>query len=240
VVQSFGARLSLQSALLACRQRGGVPVIPDLKVRSPKEGELLGARSAAEYALAMAEAGAPAISVVTEPKHFGGSLDMLRAVVDAVGPRVPVLRKDFLRTAADVRATAAAGASAVLIIVAQLDDPQLANLVTAAGEAGIESLVEVHSAAELERALAVGFDCLGINNRDIVALERDHGTVSTSEHLARDVPEGIVWISESGIHTPEEARRAVATGATAVLVGTELLLAPDPVRRWRELSGVVD
>jgi len=215
-------------------------VIPDIKLRSPKEGELIGDRRPEQYALALVNAGAPAVSVVTEPKHFGGSLSLLESVVRAVEGRAPVLRKDFIQTADEIAASREAGASAVLLIAAQLDQSLLVELVAAAGECGIETVVEVHDAEELERVRTIAYDVLGVNNRDIVNLELDHGTIATSEALAEMIPDGAVWISESGIHTPEEARRAVDVGATGVLVGTELLKADDPVRRWRELSGIAE
>ncbi len=232
------ARLSFTATLQASRHSTLVPVIPDIKWRSPKEGRLLRDLSPAEYAVALAEAGAPAISVVTEPDHFGGSLEMLASVTAAVSAGVPILRKDFIQEESELQATVDAGAHAVLLIAAHLTDDRLRALVAEARRIGIESLVEVHDVSELRRVLAVDFDCLGINNRDIVNLERDEGSVATSESLASLVPQGTPWISESGIRTPTEARRAVESGATAVLVGTELLAAKDPVRRWQQLSGV--
>lgn len=220
-------RPSFAQALVAASLTDRVPVICDLKMRSPKEGLLVGARDPVALAVALAEAGAPALSVVTESGQFGGSLDLLSRVAREVS--VPVLRKDFIKSRRDIEDTYNAGASAVLLIAAHLSQAELIDLHEEAHRFGLETLIEVHTREELERVTGMQLDVLGINNRDIVQLEMDSGTVANSEALAGQVPPGTVWVSESGIMTPQDVRRAVEAGATAVLVGTAILRADDPV-----------
>jgi indole-3-glycerol phosphate synthase len=222
------------AALLAARDRGDVPVIPDIKVRSPKEGDLMAGRDPVAQAVALAAAGAPALSVVTEPERFGGSLDLARAVARATG--IPVLRKDFLTSPADIEASAAAGVQAVLLMYATAGRAVVEDLYARARAAGLEALVETHDAAELAWARDLGAPLVGINNRDITALERDDGTVTRTAALARSAPPGAVVVSESGIATPADAATALAAGADAVLVGTALWRAADPVACYRALA----
>lgn len=225
--------LKFSEALLTARAAGRVPLISEVKCISPKVGNLLSGRDPAELARAMEAAGAACISVVTEPKHFGGSMDLLRKVADAVS--VPVLRKDFVRGRDDIRATKEAGASCLLLIVAVLEWPVLIEMHREAHDCGLETLVEVHNEAELARALTLDLDLLGINNRDILALEKDDGTVSTTQELIKLVPPGIRVISESAVSTPEEVRTVIEAGALGVLVGTSILLAPNVAEAVRRL-----
>jgi indole-3-glycerol phosphate synthase len=225
------------AALLGARAAGTLPVIPDIKTRSPKEGDLLAGRDPVAVAAALAAAGAPALSVVTEPAQFGGSLGLLRQVVAATGR--PVLRKDFVAGPADIEQTVAAGASALLLICATLGRPKLERLYSLAIEAGLEPLVETHDAAELAWARDLGAGLVGINNRDIAALELDDGTVARTTELAALAPAGAVVVSESGIGTPAEAAAAITAGASAVLVGTAIWRAADPVACYRALAGAL-
>lgn len=212
-------------ALKAARRSERNVVIPDIKCRSPKEGDLMGRRTPAAVARALIAAGAPVLSVVTEEHHFGGSKALLREIA-ALG--VPVLRKDFLKTRQEIRETKELGASAVLLMYACLDDEALAALYQEAKSIGLDVLVEAHTAGELQKAAALGAKLIGINNRDIGILEQDDGTVRLTEALARHKPEGCLLISESAIHTPADVRRAVKAGADAALVGTALLRAEEP------------
>ena len=220
--------------LLERRRAGYVPVIPDFKMISPAEGPLFSGRDVLRAAKALEEAGAPALSVVTEEREFGGSLNLLSDIVKAVD--IPVLRKDFIRTVADIEETARRGAAAVLLICSCLDEAALGSLYRAAISCGLEPLVEAHTAQELRRAGNLGARLVGINNRDILTLERDGGTVSTTSALAAGKPEGAVLISESGIRSPADVRAALAAGADAVLVGTAVWRAEAPVSFYRELS----
>ena len=206
-------------------EAGLIPVIPDIKLRSPKEGELLQGRDPIALALRLERLGAPALSVVTEKQEFGGSLELLQKVSAAVS--LPVLRKDFITTAEDLRRTKACGAQAVLLIAAYLSPKQLRELYEEALRLGLEPLVESHTEQELALAAALGAQLVGINNRDILTLEQDEGSVSRTLELAALVPPDVLLISESGIKTPEDAKKARLAGAGAVLVGTALWQARD-------------
>lgn len=221
------------SSLKEKKKDGLVPVIVDFKCISPGEGRLFDEKDAVRNALKMIEAGAPAISVVTEPTDFGGSLDMLRAIVDAVD--VPVLRKDFIRTKEAIDETIECGASAVLLMCSVMSAEQMVICYNYALERGIEPLVETHTEAEIEFAASLGAKLMGINNRDILRLEKDGGTVSTTQGLAGSKPEGAFLISESGILTPEDVRRAIDSGADAALVGTAIWKAEDPFAYYKEM-----
>jgi indole-3-glycerol phosphate synthase len=225
-------------ALLSARISGWNPLISEIKCISPKEGDLLRGRNPVDLARAMHSAGATCISVVTEPNHFGGSLQLLRDI--AVNVSLPVLRKDFVKNIEDVRATRAAGASCLLLTVAMLDWKLLAELHRQAHDEGMETLVEVHNEVEIERALTLDLDLLGINNRDILQLERDDGTISKTLELVRAVPRDIRVISESAICNLMDIRMVLESGAAGVLVGTAILQADDLVAAVRQFSGISD
>jgi len=220
--------VSLSESIRRRQAEGRLPVLSEIKVRSPKEGDLLRGRDPVDLAQTMARRPVAGISVVTEPDDFGGSVDLLRRVTAAVD--VPVLRKDFVSDRAGLEETVAAGAAAILLIVSLADRELFAGLHDTAHELGLETLVEVHDAGELEwvRAQELEPDILGINNRDIVRREVDDGDVSLTEGLARLAPDGWLVLSESAIAGPDDARRAREAGADAVLVGTSILQAPDP------------
>lgn len=221
-------------ALRRCSRAGDVPVIPDFKVFSPSDGPLFQGRDILDAAKQMERAGAPALSVVTESKEFHGSLELFRQIAAAV--RVPLLRKDFIRTPEDLAQTARCGAAAVLLICSCMDEIQLRMLYDAALEYGLEPLVETHSVQELELAASLGAQLVGINNRDILQLERDGGTVETTAKLGLHKPDGAFLISESGIQTPMDVQSALKSGADAVLVGTAIWKAADPFAFYRRLS----
>ncbi|NLX98407.1 MAG: indole-3-glycerol-phosphate synthase [Rhodopirellula sp.] len=222
------------AALKAARAAGRAPLIGEIKCRSPKEGDLLAGRDPVALAATMQSAGAACISVVTESEHFGGSPELLAAVAAAVS--VPVLRKDFITDARGVRRTRDLGASCMLLMLAVLDWPELVELHHEAHRLGLETLVEVHDETELRRALALDLDLLGINNRDIRALETDNGTVANTLRLLRLVPPEVSAISESAISTADEARSVLNAGALGVLIGTSILRAPDTASRVAYLS----
>ncbi len=216
----------LSAAILEAKRRRILPLIADIKPISPRDGDLVGRRDAAGLARTMVAAGACALSVVTEPKHFGGSLEVLHRVCEAV--EVPVLRKDFFTSPAQIEESKAQGAAAVLLVLATTPDSLASVLYRRACELGLEVVVEIHTREELERALALSPTIIGINNRDIRSLETDAGNVGLTEELAPLVPPGIVRISESSLKTEEDIRRAIDGGADAVLVGTAILQAGDP------------
>lgn len=213
---------------------GKVPVIPDIKSRSPQEGDLLQGRDPVQYAKALAEAGVPAISVVTEPKHFGGSPELLQKIVRAAS--LPVLRKDFINSRLQLQESADLGASAVLLISSMLERVQLFELAEEALRLGLEPLVETHNESEIISARELKLNMIGINNRNIVELEMDDGSVSNTERLAGLVSPETLVISESSISSPADVRRALSAGAHAVLVGTAILRAGDPAEMYRLLS----
>jgi indole-3-glycerol phosphate synthase len=222
------------AALLATHSRGVAPVIPDIKLRSPKEGDLMAGRDPVAQAVALARAGAPALSVVTESERFGGSTALAGEIAQAAG--LPVLRKDFLTSPADIEGSAALGVRAVLLMYATVGRATVEDLHARALAAGLEPLVETHNATELAWARDLGATLVGINNRDISALEIDDGTVARTASLAALAPPQACVISESGIATPADVAAALAAGAHAVLVGTAIWRADDAVACYRTLA----
>lgn len=221
-------------SILEARGRGLSAVIADIKPVSPRDGDLLRQRSPADLARSLEHAGACALSVVTEPEHFGGSVAMLRQVAEA--SRLPVLRKDFFVGTDQVVESRDAGARAVLLTLATIPDPLAGELYAKAWELGLEAVVEVHTEAELERALRLDPTIVGVNNRDLLRLEKDDGSVSVTERLAPLVPGHVLTISESSLLCCDDVRRAFAAGADAVLVGTAVLQAGNVAARLRELT----
>jgi len=188
-----------------------------------KAGDLMRGRDPVALAREMAGCRVAGISVVTEASHFGGRMDLLRAVAAAVD--LPVLHKDFITTDEQLEASAAAGATAVLLISAFLASERIDRLIRSARACGLETLVEVRSLAEIERVGHLPFDLMGINNRDITRYEVDGGDVGRTEALARFGKDHRPLISESAIRSAADTRRAGAGGADAVLVGTAVLQA---------------
>jgi len=203
---------SLLDALADAEAAGRVPVIAEVKPTSPTAD---GTRDddPVELAQAMVDGGAAALSVLTEPTHFGGSPEALTRIREAVD--VPVLRKDFVLDEAGIDVVAA---DLLLLIARFVDD--LEGLVTAARERGFQPLVEVHDRDELETALAAGADLIGVNNRDLAKLEVD---LETFESVAPEVPDDVTLIAESGISSPEDVRRMREAGADALLVGSAIM-----------------
>lgn len=220
-VRSFRAALATGSEL---------SVIAEIKRRSPSKGDLAIDLDPATTAKTYEDAGAVCISVLTDTEFFGGSPDDLRAAREACS--LPVLRKDFTVTADDVFATRGMGADAVLLIVAALCDSELREFSAAARAAHLDALVEVHDEPELDRALAVGADLIGVNQRDLVTFEVD---TRRAERVARAIPDGVVKVAESGVSTGDDARRLRDAGYDAILVGESLVTAPDVAAKLREL-----
>jgi len=231
-------RRGLAGSIRARQAAGVMPVLSEIKVRSPKDGDLLRGRDPEELAEAMAGAGIAGLSIVTAPEDFDGDLEIVRRIRRRVD--VPILRKDFTREVTDLDETVEAGADAILLTAALLDDETLGVLNDAAHARGLETLIETHTEAELARVGALGLqpDLLGINNRDIKLLERDDGDVSRTERLAANVHEGQLLLSESSIDGAQAVRRARKAGADAVLVGTWILTADDPVEAIETLISV--
>jgi indole-3-glycerol phosphate synthase len=210
----------------------GLSVIAEVKRRSPSKGDLADIPDPAALATADAAGGAAAISVLTEQRRFGGSLDDLRAVRAAVD--TPLLRKDFIVEEYQLLEARAAGADLALLIVAALDDDDLDRLHDRARELGLTVLVEVHDGPETERALDLGAELIGVNARNLRTLDVDDATFGK---LAPLVPEDRVLVAESGITGPADVTAYVAQGARVVLVGEALVRdgAPEAaVRAMRE------
>jgi len=220
---------SFRDALLGER----VSVIAEVKRRSPSKGEINGALSATDQARAYEAGGAAAISVLTEPVHFAGSLDDLRAVCAAV--RVPVLRKDFLVDELQLLEARAAGAAAALLIARALSPALLARLFGFAREVGLGTLVEVRSRSELDRALELGAPVIGVNERDLETLEMEP---TVRERLLPRIPPTTVAVAESGVRSVDDVERAAALGADAVLVGSALSASATPEAAVRALAQV--
>jgi indole-3-glycerol phosphate synthase len=209
-----------------------VALIAEVKHASPSKGVLIEPFDPVALAATYAQNGAAAISVLTDEAFFRGSLDHLTAVHRAVS--VPVLRKDFVIDPYQVYEGRAAGADAILLIVAALADAQLAELHALVRSLGMAALVEVHHEEELARALRVEPALIGINNRDLQTFQVD---LSTAARLARFAPTGVTLVAESGVHTRADMRRMAQAGAHAVLIGEALVQAGDIAAQVRELSG---
>jgi indole-3-glycerol phosphate synthase len=212
--------------------RPGISVIAEHKRRSPSAGTIREGATVDDIVAAYERGGATAVSVLTEPFHFGGSLDDLRAARAATA--LPVLRKDFIVDPYQLYESAAAGADAILLIVAALDPDPLYELLREARALDLDALVEVHNEPELEIALSVEADIVGINNRDLVDFSVD---VERTYELLSDVPAGKTVVSESGFSTREELDELERVGVDAVLIGETLMRADDVEAACRELSG---
>lgn len=219
----------------ALREGGRVAVIAEYKRRSPSAGALAEGEDPVVVAEGYRAGGARALSVLTDPFHFGGTLADLEAVA-ALRPPLPLLRKDFLVDPEQAYEARLAGAAAALVIVAMLDGGELDSLLAVGVQAGLECLVEVHTERDMERATRAGATLIGINNRDLRRLEID---LAATERLAPRAPPGAVIVSESGIRTADDVRRVRDAGAHAVLVG-EALLREGPLERGRRLRELVE
>lgn len=228
------AEAAARGASLEQALRGAsVAVVAEVKRRSPSKGDIATRLDAVAQAKAYAAGGAAAVSILTEPKHFGGSIEDLREVRGAVA--IAVLKKDFHVTPIQVVEARALGASAALVIVRAVSPLRLAELLDAGRTLDLELLLEVRDEAELERALAAGATMVGVNNRDLETLEIDR---RTSARLIPRVPESVLAIAESGVESRADVERCAAFGADAVLVGSALSRAADPQRATRELVGI--
>jgi indole-3-glycerol phosphate synthase len=207
----------------ALSTQGRVNIIAECKRRSPSRGILRWDYDPVAIAKGYEGAGAAAISVLTEPGFFDGSIDHLSAVAGAVS--CPVLRKDFIVDEYQILEARAAGASAVLLIVAALDDVDLRRLFNAASSAGLDALVEVHDELELRRALAVGAGIIGVNNRNLKTLSVD---IEAAHRLAPLMPPGVVRVAESGLRTASDLRTLSHLGYRAFLIGERFMTVADP------------
>ncbi len=207
----------------AALTRDGLNVLAELKPASPSRGVIRDPFEPVALAQAFESAGASALSVLTEAEFFRGSLKNLRDARKSI--QLPVLRKDFIFDPWQVWETRANDADSFLLIVAALEDALLRDLITLGRDLGMEPLVEVHSGEELDRALAAGAQILGVNNRDLKTLTV---RAETSFELIGRIPDDCIAVSESGLRTHDDLVKLRAAGFDAFLIGTHLMLAPDP------------
>ncbi len=212
--------------------RPGLSLIAEFKRRSPSAGDISASATVAEQVGAYERGGAAALSVLTDERHFGGSLEDLRAARETCD--LPILRKDFIVDPYQLYEAAVNGADAVLLIVRALGDRELRAMYEEARGLDLDCLVEVHDAEELERALEMDADVIGINNRDL-----DEGSVDVARtyELMPDVPAGKTVVAESGISSRAELEELERVGVDAVLIGGALMSAADPEGKTRELTG---
>ena len=211
--------------------RPGTSVVAEHKRRSPSAGTIREGAGCAEIVMAYERGGAAAISILTEEAHFGGSLADLREARAAT--ELPILRKDFTIDPYQLYEAKLAGADAVLLVVGSLDDSQLGSLYLQARELDLDALVEIHDDEELERALELDCDVIGINNRNLEDFSVD---IQRTFDLLADVPAGKVVVSESGIHHRGQIEELEQVGVDAVLVGEALMRAAEPEAALRELT----
>ena len=228
-------RSSKQHALSSALQNGRLNVIAEFKRKSPSKGIIRDDADAEAVTRSYASAGAAAVSVLTEENYFDGSLQDLRTVRSVIS--LPVLRKDFIVDEYQVYESAAARADALLLIVAALDDQTLMRLrQLAEDELGMDALVEVHTSEEMQRAIACGAKFIGVNNRDLKTFEV---SVETSVRLAREAPDNVILISESGLNSSDDLRRLHELGYRGFLIGESLMRAESPEDALREILGLV-
>ncbi len=210
----------------------GLSVIAEIKRRSPSKGDLAPELDPGALAKAYDDGGAACLSVLTDEVWFGGSAGDLAEARAATA--LPVLRKDFTVSEADVYDARLMGADAVLLIVAALDQAELAGFRSLAAEVGLAALVEVHDEAEVDRALDAGATLIGVNQRDLVSFDVD---TQRAQRVARAIPAGAVRVAESGIREATDAHALAAAGFDAILVGETLVRSADPAAAVRALRG---
>ncbi len=227
-IASRPSPLNLSGALMG----GGIRLIAEVKKTSPSRGLLCPDFDPVRLARVYASNGAAAISVLTDEKYFQGCTDYLTQVTNAVD--IPVLRKDFVIDAYQVYEARAIGAASLLLITAILTPEQLGDYRELCDEIGLDALIEVHTLEEVAIALDSGAEIIGINNRDLRTFETD---LSTTTDLIEKIPEEVLVVSESGIHSREDVVRLRDAGVNAFLVGESLMREPDVGRKLRELLG---
>lgn len=229
-LQELGLAGRAPGRFAAALRGAGLSVIAEVKGASPVDGVLRAGLDPVSLARTYEEAGAAAISVLTEERHFAGSLDHLEKVAAAVG--LPLLRKDFIVQEYQVARAALAGAAAVLLIAEALEPARLEALVECAHGLGLDALVEIHGIGSLDAAIAAGSGLIGVNNRDLTTMVVDPGhALRVAEHL----PAEVVKVAESGLASADDAAAARAAGYDAVLVGSALVRAGDPAVALRTL-----
>ncbi len=225
--------MRFSSAIKLCKKEKKIPLIAEIKVYSPKDGELLKNRDPLKILQEYEEGGACAISVVTEPIYFKGSLDLLTLIRRNIS--LPILRKDFIETKEQIEETKRMGIEAILLIACMLSDKKLAELNEYAQRLGLETVIEIHEQKDLRKLAGLNLDIVGINNKDILNLERDEDQINPTIELINRIPRSILTISESGIRSIEDVKKVIDAGCDAVLMGTALLKAKDIREKVREI-----
>ncbi|MDR0637518.1 MAG: indole-3-glycerol phosphate synthase TrpC [Spirochaetaceae bacterium] len=228
------AKVKEKSAFEEALRMPGLSFICEVKKASPSKGVIVEDFPYLRIAREYKEAGASAISVLTEPRFFQGSPAYLQEIAREVS--IPCLRKDFIIDEYQIYEAKFLGAAAVLLICALLEEKQLAAFVALSESIGLSALVETHREAEVEAALKAGAKIIGINNRDLQTFTVD---LDVTRRLAKHIPGGIVKVSESGIHSPDDVKRVTDSGADAVLIGESMMRARDKKRYLDELAGKI-
>jgi indole-3-glycerol phosphate synthase len=228
----------LSAALIGARAEARSALMADIKFRSARDQQLIDSRRIEEYVQSLVAGGVDGLSVVTEPRHFGGSLDLAARVRSAT--RLPLIRKEFFSRVEQIDESAAAGFDAVQLTISVIRNLELIERMSARAAAlGLEFIICIQDQAELDQALELGATIIGINNRDILALETDNGTVSRTESLMPSVPSEVLVISESSMLSAQDIQRAVSAGIDGVLIGTAFAKAADPTGMVREFRRVL-
>ena len=222
--------LSLKEAILKSQASGLAPIIAEIKFASPSFGQIRQKSNLQDIANAMIEGGACALSILTEPNFFNGSIEYLKKI--STNKSVPLLRKDFIIDEQQIYESLINGADAILLIVRCLSDEKLNEFYKISKKFGLEALVEVHNENELERALNIEPEIIGINNRNLDTFQLD---LSIIEKLIPKIPEDIIVVAESGVQTPQDVKYLLRCGADAVLVGTAIMKAEDISAKTKEL-----
>ena len=230
---------SLCRVLAAAHAAGVTALMVDVKMRSPRDGVLIRPERLEHYIVQLLEGGADALSTVTDPLHFGGSVEAATRIRRITN--VPLMRKDFFRTVDQMDQSRNAGFDAIQLSLSTVPDIDLLSAMRDRAEAlDMDVVIGVHGMAQLACAVMLGAVAVGVNNRDIARLELDRGTVEHGTTVLEQVPEHILSIAESAFHNGADLAIAAAVGADAVLIGTAVAQAPDPVEFIRGLRAGVN
>jgi len=225
--------MKLAEAIKKVKNEGKNPLIAEVKVKSPRDGDLLKGRDPVEIASQYVLGGATAISVVTEKEYFGGSVEILKKVRERVS--LPLLRKDFIKTKEQVKESKEVGVDAILLIVSILSKRELRVLYNYAYSLGLETVIEIHTEKEINIVRTLNPQIIGINNKNILKLEKGENVIHPTLSLFSLIPKNVICVSESGIRNIKEAEILIKSGVDALLMGTMLLQAKDILKQVKEI-----